>query len=126
MIQLKDDDTAELLNVSRQQLSRCDPAMAAATPWVGHCNKLRKRRRIRDKRDQPAAGGQQMTERTIDNITVTRQGRIVKKPARFTVVNSPEAIHKKEGEVVRSHEHERETRGCPSIEAVEVWRQITS
>ena len=126
MIQLKDDDTAELFNVSRQRLSRCDPAMAAAIPWVGHCNKLRKRHRIRNKRDQPATGGQHMTERTTDNITVTRQGRIVKKPARFTVVNSPEAIHKKEGEVVRSREHQEETRGCPSIEVVEVWRQITS
>ena len=48
MIKLKDDDTAELLNVSRQRLSRCEPAMSAAIPWVGHCNKLRKRRRIRN------------------------------------------------------------------------------
>ena len=85
--------------------------MAAAIPWVGHCNKLRKRRRIRNKRDQPATGGQDMTERTTDNITVTRQGQIVKKPARFTVVNSPEAIHKKEGEVVRSREQKKRDGG---------------
>ena len=44
VIQLKDDDTAELFNVSRQRLSRCDPAMSTATPWVGHSAKLRRRR----------------------------------------------------------------------------------
>ena len=43
MIQLKDDDTTELLNVSRQWLSCCDLAISAATPWVGHCAKLRRR-----------------------------------------------------------------------------------
>ena len=33
MIQLKDDSTAELLNVSRQWLSHCDTAMEGTTPW---------------------------------------------------------------------------------------------
>ena len=73
MIKLKDDDTAELLNVSRQRLSRCEPAMSAAIPWVGHCNKLRKRRRIRNQHDKQAADEQhreETAERTTDNITV--------------------------------------------------------
>jgi len=43
MIQLKDDSTAELLNVSRQWLSHCDTAMEGTTPWVGHSGRLRKR-----------------------------------------------------------------------------------
>ena len=102
MIKLKDDDTAELLNVSRQRLSRCEPAMSAAIPWVGHCNKLRKRRRIRNQHDKQAADEQhreETAERTTDNITVTRRGRLIKKPARFNVMNSLEAIHKKEGKL---------------------------
>jgi len=36
IIQLKDDSAAELLNVSRQRLSRCELAMETATPLVGH------------------------------------------------------------------------------------------
>ena len=108
VIQLKDDDTAELLNVSRQRLSRCDPAMSAATPWVGHSAKLR-RRRVQNRGDQQVADNQRTEdrpseERTPDSTTVTRRGRVIKKPARFHVVNSPGAIHKKEGEDVRSRE----------------------
>jgi len=47
MIHLKDNSAAELLNVSKQRLSRCEPAMETATPWVGHSGKLRKRRQVR-------------------------------------------------------------------------------
>lgn len=113
VVQLKDDDTAELLNVSRQRLSRCEPAMATATPWVGHCAKLRRRRQIRDRRhkqsaDNQPAQEQPSEERTPGSTTVTRRGRIIKKPTRFYMVNSPKAIHKKEGEVVRSRERQQE------------------
>ena len=47
--------------------------------------------------------------------------------SRLTIV-SREAKKKQRplSEFVRSREHQKETRGCPSIEAVEVWRQITS
>ena len=114
VIQLKDDDTAELLNVSRQQLSRCGPAMAAAIPWVGHCTKLRRRRRVRDRGDKQAASNQPLEdqpseERAPDSTTVTRRGWIIKKPARFHVVTSLGAIHKKEGEDVRSRDEQRKT-----------------
>ena len=114
VIQLKDDDTAELLNVSRQRLSRCGPAMAAAIPWVGHCTKLRRRRRVRNRGDKQAASNQPLEdqpseERAPDSTTVTRRGRIIKKPARFHVVTSLGAIHKKEGEDVRSREKQRKT-----------------
>ena len=44
VIQLKGDDSAELINVSRQRLSKCNVGMEYSTPWVGHSNKLRKRR----------------------------------------------------------------------------------
>ena len=110
VIQLKDDNTAELLNVSRQRLSQ---AMATATPWVGHSGKLRKRRRVFNRLDKQAATDNQSVEdqsegRAPDNVTVTRHGHLVKKPARFHIMNSPGTIHKKEGEVVRSHETQRE------------------
>ena len=113
LIQLKDDDTAELLSVSRQRLSRCEPAMATATPWVGHCAKLRRRRQIRDRRhkqsaDNQSAQEQPSEERAPGSTTVTWRGRIIKKPTRFYMVNSPTVIHKKEGEVVRSREKQQE------------------
>ena len=50
VIQLKGDDSAELINVSRQRLSKCNVGMEYSSPWVGHSNKLRKRRRIRNRK----------------------------------------------------------------------------
>ena len=52
VIQLKDDVSAEVLNVSRQRLSLCKPDMLHSTPWTGHSGKLRRRRRIRRKVNQ--------------------------------------------------------------------------
>jgi len=46
MIQVQGDSSAHVLNVSRQRLSLCGPAMAGVTPWIGHSGKLRKRRGI--------------------------------------------------------------------------------
>ena len=102
VIQLKDDDMMELVNVSRQQLSRYEPAMSAASPWVGHCAKLRRRRRIQNRQDKQVAGNQPIEdqpseERAPDSTTITRQGWVIKKPARFHAVNSLGAIHKKGG-----------------------------
>ena len=34
VIQLKDDDNAQLINVSRQRLSKCNMEMEHSTPWV--------------------------------------------------------------------------------------------
>ena len=87
--------------------------MSAATPLVGHSAKLRRRRRVKNRGNKQIAGNQctedqPSEERTPDSTTVTRLGRVIKKTARFHVVNSPGAIHKKEGEDVRSREKDRE------------------
>ena len=42
VIQLKGDNSAELINVSRQRLSKCNVGMEDSTPWVGHSNKCRR------------------------------------------------------------------------------------
>jgi len=102
VIQLKDDNNAELLNVSRQRLSRCESAMETAIPWVGHSGKLRKRRQIHRQNKQPATDSQpnmeaSSEERTPGSVTVTRRGRRVNKPARFQFVNSPGTVPKKGG-----------------------------
>ena len=46
VIQLKDGDTAELINVSRPRLSKCNMHMEHSISWVGHSNKLQKHRQI--------------------------------------------------------------------------------
>ena len=112
-IQLKDDPTAELLNVSRQRLSLCNPEMSQFIPWVGHSGKLRKRRIVHKKKlmtnDVEAAGDS--TEKVDEEkTTVTRCGRQVKKPARFNLIELQ--VHSQnKGEVVRhqleeSHVHQ--------------------
>jgi len=103
VIQLKDDNTAELLNLSKQRLSRCEQGMATATPWVGQSGKLRNRRRVFNRQDKQVATCNQFVvdHPEVRTSTVTRHGRLVKKPARFHLMNSPGTIHKKEGEDVR-------------------------
>ena len=83
--------------------------MVTATPWIGHCAKLRRRRQVLNRRDKQASrnqsvGDKSMEERAPDSTTVTRHGQIIRKPARFYVVNSLGSIHNKEGEVVRSRD----------------------
>ena len=46
VIQLKNETTAEELNVSSQHLSLCKPEMETSVPWVGHSGKLRKRCKV--------------------------------------------------------------------------------
>ena len=38
MIQVQEDDSAEVLNVSQQRLSLCGPAIADSPPWVGQAS----------------------------------------------------------------------------------------
>ena len=45
-IQLKDDPTSEVLNVSRQHLSLCSLYMLQSISWVGHSSKLKKRGKV--------------------------------------------------------------------------------
>ena len=46
VILLKDDSHANLINVSRQRLSKCNREIGHSTPWIGLPNKLRKCRQI--------------------------------------------------------------------------------
>lgn len=46
VIRAKDIKDAEDINVSWQRLSICSDEMKHSTPWIGHGNRLRKRRRI--------------------------------------------------------------------------------
>ena len=102
-IQLKDDPTAELLNVSRKRLLLFNPEMSQSIPCVGHSGKLRKRRIVHKKKlminDAEAAGDS--TDRVDEEkSTVTRCGRQVKKPARFNLIELQ--VHSQnKGEVVR-------------------------
>ena len=50
VIKAKDIEDAEEINVSRQRLSICSDEMKHSTPWIGHGNRLRKRRRIRKRK----------------------------------------------------------------------------
>ena len=114
MIQLKDDVSAEELNVSRQRLSLCKPDMLHSTPWTGHSGKLRKRRRIRRKANQDSQTSSHVqsndlgvtadingTNNQRDNIKFSRSGRPIRKPVRF---RTPEGDSKKKGEIVGSRE----------------------
>ena len=50
VIRAKDIVVAEEINVSRQRLSICSDEMKHSTPWIGHGNRLRKRREIRKRK----------------------------------------------------------------------------
>ena len=115
-IQIKDDPTAELLNVSRQRLSLCNPEMSESIPWVGHSGKLRKRRKVHKKKleigDGRAAGEPpDKGSSSVDDekTLVTRCGREVKKLTRFNLIELQ--VHSQnQGEVVRHQLEESVTR----------------
>ena len=107
VIQLKDDETVELINVSRQRLSKCNMNMRHSIPWVEHSNKLRKRRQIRTKKtleQQTISEVPGLGQEAEPTATITRSGRRVSKPARYLLVTGPKASHQKGGEVVRPDE----------------------
>ena len=106
VIQLKDDAHAELINVSRQKLSKCNREIGHSTPWIGHSNKLRKRRQIRRRAPQQQAASEEseLTTRP-ETTTITRRGRQVIRPARYLLVTGPKSSQNKRGEVVRLEEN---------------------
>ena len=110
VIKAKDIDDAEEINVSRQRLSRCREELNHAAPWIGHGNKLRKRRKINKKRcNQQSVLQPQDTEQEVNSqrCTVTRSGRQVNKPARYRSVTAQTFSQEKREEVVRNEEMRR-------------------
>ena len=89
-----------MLNVSRQRLSLCGPAIADSKPWIGHSRKLRRRRQINQHRVQELDDSDTTAKSPVPPVS-TRSGREVKRPSRFNLVNSPEVCSLKTGEVVR-------------------------
>ena len=111
VIQLAGDESSEPWNVSRQRLSKCYPGMEQAQPWVGHTNKLRRRRRIRrPKNPMTTSQEEDQANQAPPQVEVkkTRSGRRVMKPPRYMLVDSSKVLSGKEGEVVRT---ERRSRG---------------
>ena len=86
-----------MLNVSRQRLSLCGPAIANSKPWIGHSGKLHRRRQINRHRIQEQDDSDMTVKSPVPPVT-TRSGCEVKRPSR---VNSPEVCSLKRGEVVR-------------------------
>ena len=112
VIKAKDIEDAEEINVSRQRLSICSDEMKHSTPWIGHGNRLRKRRRIRKRKppcEQQASACEEQEE-TPPPKTVTRSGRQVNKPSRYRSVTVPESSQEKREEVVRTGEITKESR----------------
>ena len=135
IIQLKDDSKAEELNVSRQRLSLCKAEMSSSTPWVGHSERLRRRRRVRCNRktknlEVTNKNNQKKTDATEqdNNVKFSRSGRPIKKPARFLHISNPEDHSQKEGEVVRLQEIDHKSRITCATHAAEgepgVRRQV--
>ena len=108
MIQLVNDSSAEPWNVSRQRLSKCKPEMEQSKPWIGHSNKLRKRRKLKHQRKVEQDDAPSLQESHNDDlpVTTTRSGRAVRRPPRFLGRIQPEVLTVEEGEVVRSRDHE--------------------
>ena len=114
MIQLKDDVSAEELNVLCQRLSLCKPDMLHSTPWTSHSGKLRKRRRIRRKVNQDSQTSSHVQSNNLgvtadingtnnqrDNVKFSKSGRPIRKPVRFCTTKGD---YKKKGEIVGSGE----------------------
>ena len=82
VIKAKDIEDAEEI---RQRLSICSDEMKHSTPWIGHGNRLRKRRVI--KKRKPV---EQQTSACVEQgeTSVTRSGRRVNKPIRYRLVTA--------------------------------------
>ena len=79
-------------------LSICSDEMKHSTPWIGHGNRLRKRRQIRKRKpnEQQASAYEEQRE-ALHPKTVTRSGRQVIKPSRYCSVTVPESSQEKRG-----------------------------
>ena len=111
VIRVKDIKDTEDINVSWQRLSIYSDEMKHSTPWIGHGNRLRKRRRIHKRKpsEQLARGCEEQRKTPLPK-TVTRSGCLVDKPSRYRSVTIPESSQEKREEVARTREI-TETRG---------------
>ena len=101
VIHVQGDPNAEELNVTQQWSSKCVKAMEMAKPWVGQLGRLRRRCVVR-KPVLPADDCTQGVDLSLPPTTITRHGRQVRRPARFSVIknDTPEGLSFKGGEVV--------------------------
>ena len=105
VIWMSNDSSAEPWNISCQRLSKCYPGMEQVTPWIGHANKLQRRRRIKRLKSSEVKGlGQNQSDSTEQpsGTVRTRCGRSIKKPPWYLCVDSSKVLSSKEGEVVRT------------------------
>ena len=96
VIQSRGDPDSEELNISRQRLSKCGGAMSNATPWLGQSGKLRKRRVVK-KPTLPDEDATLLDSSSPPKAVITRHGRQVRRPARFTPNDTPEGLSLKGG-----------------------------
>ena len=96
VIYIKGDKNPEEINVSRQRLSKCVEAMSNAKPWIGQSGKLRKCRVIW-KPALPVEQAAKELDSSQPTPIVTRHGRQVRRPARFSVITHdiPEGLSSK-------------------------------
>ena len=99
-----DKPNDDLITVSLQRLSRCrNGGMNAVTPWMGH-GKSRRRRELRraKKTDNSQSLKDSVTVgmHTEPSLLKTRQGRLIRKPARYCLAISscPQVSASQEGE----------------------------
>jgi len=83
--------------------------MKVSNTWIGHTNKLYKRRKVhrRKTKEQQVDGPGDYIAATCastEQKSVTRSGRHIKKPVRFRVVTVPGSSQEKREEVVRTDE----------------------
>ena len=111
-----DKPNDDLITVSLQRLSRCrNGGMNAVTPWMGHgksrrCRELRRAKKTDNSQslnDSVAVG-----IHTEPSLLKTRQGRLIRKPARYLAISScPQVLASQEGESceVRVSDESRES-----------------
>ena len=112
-----DKPNDDLITVSLQRLSRCrNGEMNAVTPWMGH-GKSRRRRELRSAKktdnSQSLNDSVAVSIHTEPSSLKTRQGRLIRKPARYLAISScPQVSASQEGESceVRVTDDSRESR----------------
>ena len=113
VIKAKDIENAEEINVSRHRLSLCWDQMKFSNTWIGHSNKLYKRRKVhrRKTKEQQVDGPEDYIAATCastEQKCVTRSGRHIKKPVWFRVVTVPGSSQE---EVARTNERNLQSDG---------------
>ena len=100
----KDIEDAEEINVSRQRLSICNDEMMHYTPWIGHGNRLHRRRQIRKRKPNVKKQVHMKNKERFHSHRLTRSGCQVNKPSRYCSVTIPESSQEKREEVVKTKE----------------------